>query len=60
MSLCSDQHYNINPMNVSRLSALEQVREISDYLYVNIRSPDFESLWFLKNLRIIRGLKLYE
>jgi len=60
MSLRSDRHYNINPMNVSRLSALEQVREISDYLYVNIRSQDFKSLWFLRNLRIIRGLKLYE
>ena len=47
-------------MKVSRLSALEQVQEISEYLHVNMYDPDFKSLWFLKNLRVIRGQKLYQ
>ena len=50
---------NISPMNASRLSALENVREIRDYLYVNIKHPDFKSLRFLRNLRIIRGKNLW-
>jgi len=57
--LCSDMHNHIGPMNVSRLSALEDVVEIRDYLHINMYNPDFKSLWFLKNLRTIRGHNLY-
>ena len=53
--------FNISSMFVSRLSALEQVREIRDYLYVQgMRSANFTSLSFLKNLRVIRGQNLLE
>ena len=58
MFACSDRQYNIDPMPASRLSALEQIQEIRDYLSINAKSPDFKSLWFLKNLRIIRGQNL--
>jgi len=62
VSVCSDSHkeYNISSMPVSRLSALEHVQQIQDYLLVNVYNPEFTSLWFLRNLRIIRGLKLYK
>ena len=56
--LYSDMLYNISSMPVSRLSALEQIQEIRDYLFINVNSPDFQSLWFLKNLKIIRGQNL--
>jgi len=56
--LYSQSWLNISAMNASRLSALEQVREIRDYLYININHPDFKSPRFLRNLRIIRGQNL--
>jgi len=51
---------NISSMALSRLSALEQIQEIRDYLHVNMYDEDFKSLWFLKNLRTIRGQNLYK
>lgn len=60
--VCSEKGkgLTISPMNVSRLAALEQVREIRDYLHVNMHGPNLTSLWFLKNLRIIKGQEKYE
>jgi len=57
--VCSEKtkNFNISSMEVGRLSALEHVQEIRDYLHVNIYSPDLKSLWFLKSLRIIRGYR---
>jgi len=44
-------------MNISRLSALEDVREIREYLRINVHSPDLKSFSFLKNLRVIKNFK---
>lgn len=45
-------------MNISELSVFETVREVTDYVQIQLKDKSFVSLSFLKNLRIIKGHKL--
>ena len=42
-------------MRVDELSALESVREVRDYVQIQLSDPSFVSLRYLRNLRVIQG-----
>jgi len=42
-------------MQVDELSALESVREVRDYVQIQLNDPSFVSLRYLRNLRVIKG-----
>jgi len=42
-------------MSVEQLNVLETVREVTDYVQVQLLHPSFTSLRFLRNLRLIQG-----
>jgi len=51
----SDPVHNVSAMQVSEFSAFESVREVSDYVQVQLDHPSFDSLRYLRNLRMIQG-----
>lgn len=59
MTFRGDPHVGIGPMTADELIALENVRVVRDYVSVNAQAPDFTSLGFLRNLREIKGQRLW-
>jgi len=53
----SDAYFNILPMSVDELSVFETVHEVTDFIQINLKNISFVSLSFLRNLKVIRGLK---
>ena len=54
--LCySDPYEGIRGLNISQLSVLENVQEITDYLLIEADWEVFTDLKFLSNLRVIHG-----
>lgn len=54
----SDKYRDILPLSVSDLNMLENIQEVTDFVQVQANYPQFKTLSFLKNLKIIQGRNL--
>ena len=50
-----DSFRNISEMTVDQLSAFESVQEVTEFVQIQAKHPNFTSLGFLRNLRVIDG-----
>ena len=54
----SEPSNNVASMRVDELRVFESVREVRDFIQIQLNDPSFVSLRFLRNLRFIQGQRL--